>query len=61
MKLAWMRKTGAVSNGGSPKVPGKVLRGAMIVSSSMLIGKLALLISSIVGIERSFLRSLTTR
>ena len=61
MKLACMRKTGVVSDGGSPEVPGKVLRGAMMVSSSMVIGKLARLISSIVGIERSFLRSLTTR
>ena len=56
-----MRKTGVVSDGGSPEVPGRVLRGAKMDSSSMLIGKLARLISSIVGIERSFLRSLSTR
>lgn len=61
IKFAWRRKTGVVSAGGSPEVPGRVLRGAMMVSSSMLIGKLARFISSIVGIEGSFLRSLTTR
>jgi len=61
MKFAWRRKTGVVSDGVSPQVPGRVLRGAMMVSSSMLIGKLACFMSSIVGIEGSFLRSLTTR
>lgn len=40
---------------------GRVLRGAMIDSSSMLKGKLARLRTSIVGIEGSCLRSFTTR
>ena len=61
MKLAWRRKTGAESNADSSELPGRVLRGAMMVSSSMLKGKLACLRASIVGIEGSCLRSFTTR
>lgn len=51
MKLAWRRKTGAESDADSSELPGRVLRGAMMVSSSMLKGKLARLRASIVGIE----------
>ncbi len=61
MKFAWRRKTGAESDADSSELPGRVLRGAMMVSSSMLKGKLALLRASIVGIEGSCLRSFTTR
>ena len=61
MKLAWRRKTGAESDADSSELPGSVLRGAMMLSSSMLKGKLARLRASIVGIERSCLRSFTTR
>lgn len=59
MKLAWMRKTGAGSDADSPA--GRVFRGAMMDSSSMLMGKLARLRVSIVGIEESCASSLTTR
>ena len=60
MKLAWRRKTGEsdVDSSGSP---GRVMRGAIMDSSSMLKGKLARLNASIVGVEGSCLRSLTTR
>ena len=61
MKFAWRRKTGAGSDADSSGLPGRVLRGAMMVSSSMLKGKLARLRASIVGIEGSCLRSFTTR
>jgi hypothetical protein len=47
MKLAWRRKTDAESDADSPELPGRVLQGALMVSSSMLKGKLA----SIVDIE----------
>ena len=61
MKLAWSRKTGSESDAAPLELPGRVLRGAMILSSSMLKGKLARLRASIVGIEGSCLRSFTTR
>lgn len=61
MKLAWSRKTGAESDADSSGLPGRVLRGAMMVSSSMLKGKLACLRASIVDIEGSCLRFFTTR
>ena len=61
MKVAWRRKTGAGSERGSSGFPGRVLRGAMMLSSSMLKGKLASLRASIVGIDGSCLRSFTTR
>lgn len=61
MKLAWSRKTGVESDADSSDLPGRVLRGAMMVSSSMLKGKLARLRASIVGIEGSCLKSFTTR
>ena len=61
IKLAWRRKTGAKSDADSSELPGRVLRGAMMASSSMLKGKLARLKASIVGIEGSCLRSFTTR
>ena len=61
MTFAWRRKTGAGSDADSSGLPGRVLRGAMMVSSSMLKGKLARLRASIVGIEESCLRSFTTR
>ncbi len=57
-KLAWRRKTGIESDADSS---GRVLRGAMMVSSSMVKGKFARRRVSIVGIEGSFLRSFTTR
>ena len=60
MKLAWSRKTGE-SEADLSGLPGRVLRGAMTASSSMLKGKLACLRVSIVGIEGSCLRSFTTR
>ena len=59
MKLAWRRKIGVGSDADSPA--GRVLRGATIDSSSMLMGKLARLRVSMVGIEGSCLRSLTTK
>lgn len=61
MKLAWRRKTGVEADADSSGLPGRVLRGAMMVSSSMLKGKLARLRASIAGIEGSYLRSFTTR
>jgi hypothetical protein len=51
MKLAWRRKTDAESDADSPELPGRGLQGAMMVSSSMLKGKLACLRASIVDIE----------
>ena len=39
MKLAWRRKTGNESNVDSSGLPGRVLRGAKMLSSSMLKGK----------------------
>ena len=61
MKVACRTNTGAGSDGGSSGLPGRVLRGATMLSSSMLKGKLACLRASIVGIDGSCLRSLTTR
>ena len=61
MKLAWRRKTGSESDADSSELPGRVLRGAMMVSSSMVKGKFARLRTSIVDIEGSCLRSFTTR
>lgn len=58
MKVAWRRKTGDVD---SSELPGRVLRGAMMASSSMLKEKLARLRASIVGIRGSFWRSFTIR
>ena len=55
MKVAWMRKTGAGSDRGSSGLPGRVLRGAMMLSSNMVKGKLACLRASIVGIDGSCL------
>lgn len=57
MKLAWRRKTGAESS----ELPGRVVHGAMIASSSIAKGKSARRSASIVGAEVSCLRSLTTR
>lgn len=61
MKLACSRKTGATSDANSSELPGRVLRGAIMLSSSMLKGKLARLRSSMVGVEASCLRSFTIR
>ena len=61
MRLAWRRKTGVESDADSSELPGRVLRGAMLLSSSMLKGKLARLRASIVDIEGSCLRSFMTR
>ena len=61
MKLAWRRKTGAESDADPSELPGRVLQGAMMVSSSMLKGNFARPRASIVGIEGSCLRSFTTR
>ena len=61
MKFAWRRKTGAVSDADWSEFSGRVLQGAITVSSSILKGKLARLRAIIVGIEESFLRSFTTR
>lgn len=58
MKLACRRKTGAASDADAS---GRVLHGAMMLSSSMLKGKLARLRASNVGIEGSCRRSFTTR
>ena len=61
IKVACRRKIGVGSEAYSSTLDARVLRGAMMDSSSMLKGKLALLNSSIVGIEGSFLRSFTTK
>ena len=58
MKLAWRTKIGA---GSLELSSGRVFKGAMMFSSNMLMGKLAFLRASIVGIDGSFVRSLTTR
>jgi hypothetical protein len=50
MKLAYRRKTGAESNADSSELPGRGFQGAMVISSSMLKGKLTRLRASIVGI-----------
>jgi len=50
MNVAWTRKTGAASDADSSGL-GRVLRGQMMFSSSMLQGKLAFLRASIVGID----------
>ena len=60
MKVAWRRKTGFES-ANSSELPGRVLRGAMMDSSSMLKGKLACLRVTMDGIEMSSLKSFTTR
>ena len=61
MRLAWRRKTGVESDVDPSEISGRVFRGATMVSSSMLKGKLASLRASIVGIEESCLRSFMTR
>ena len=58
MKLACRRNIGA---GSSESSSGRVLRGAIMFSSSMLMGKLARLRASMVGRDWSCLRSLTMR
>lgn len=61
MKLAWRRKTGVEAEMDSSELAKKLLRGATMLSSSMLKGKCARLKASIVGIEASCRRSFTTR
>ena len=61
MKVACRTNTGAGSDRGSLGLPGRVLRGATMLSSSMLKGKLACLRASIVDSNGSCVRSLTTR
>lgn len=51
MKLAWTRKTGSEPNVCSSGSPGIVLRGAKILSFSILKGKSAFLSASMEGIE----------
>jgi len=60
MKVAWRLKTGK-SKEDLAEVPGRVLRGAIMFSSSILEANLDLLRMSIAGIDGSFLRSFTTR
>lgn len=59
--VACTAKTGTESAADSSALPGMVLRGAMIDSSSMLMGNLDCLRVSIDGVEASYLRSFRTR
>ncbi len=60
MKVAWMLNT-EKSKEDLAEVPGRVLRGAIMFSSSILEANLDLLSMSIVAIDGLFLRSFTTR